>query len=477
MKSSISIHGHFYQPPRTDPFTGKDQVDSYVLDQTGGKYSNWNKIITDQCYKPNADLGNFSLISFDLYRSLAEWLEINEPTVYSKIIQNDQIAYQNDGFGSALCGSWDHAILPLLSAEDKELEVYWGYHDHIKRFGHEPVGFWLAETAVSFEVLDILAKNGLRLVVLAPWQASNPIDTTKIYFVSLKEGRRICVAFYDKLLSDNLSFNSLAMGNADQFAKDYIASRSLRDSQVLLGATDGERYGHHLKEGENFLHRLLTTSTSDLNISPTTILKAFAQTSPKDEAFIKDNTSWSCLCGDLKRWKQDCECCVDYDRNNSRVSGQWKAILFNSINTMSQNLVAVADNLLSKLLINPTEAKKEYIHVHLHTMTESEFLSKHQRKPLDAQEISTVMNACKMQLYRLAAFTSCGWFFSELDRPEPRIVIGNMKKALSLLADLGHVEHMMNLEKAFTAELSNAKSNFTGKNGKDLYLEYQSLLG
>ncbi len=477
MKSTIAIHGHFYQPPRTDPFTGEDTVDPFVLDQTNGKYKSWNEIICDECYKPNADLGNFSLISFDLYRSLAQWLEKYNPSVYYKIIQNDQIAFGKDGFGSAFCGSWDHAILPLLSSEDKELEIYWGYHDYVKRFGHNPVSFWLAETAVSYDVLDILAKNGLRLVLLAPWQTTNPVDTTKIYWINLREGRRICAAFYDKQLSDNLSFNSQAMLDADHFAKDYLASRNLHDSQILLGATDGERYGHHLRGGEKFLNRLLTKSVPDVNMENVTLSKAFAQVSPKDEAFIKDNTSWSCLCGDLKRWKQDCECCVDYDRNNMRVNGQWKAVLFNAINTMSQSLVAVTDNILSKLLINPTEAKKEYIHVHLHTITESEFLAKHQRKPLDAHEIHIVMKACQMQVYRLAAFTSCGWFFSDLDRPEPRIVIGNMKKALSMLSELGHVEHMMNLEKAFITELGNAKSNFTSKTGRDLYLEYRSLLG
>jgi hypothetical protein len=158
------------------------------------------------------------------------------------------------------------------------------------------------------------------------------------------------------------------------------------------------------------------------------------------------------------------------------VSGEWKTHLFSGIMNLSESLVDYSMKILRELVQDPHHALKEYIHVHLRQVTESEFILKHKSRDLKHQEVTVILKICAMQMFRLASFTSCGWFFSDIDRPEPRIVIGNAKKALSLLAEIGHVNKAMELEEKFVAELQNAKSNRTAITGKDLYLEYVPLL-
>lgn len=469
MKPAFAIHGHFYQPPRKDPFT--QQI---PYSQKNGS-RDWNTIINEQCYRPNAEIGNFSHMTFDLYRSLAEWLQENDPQTYKIIVDSDKQKYKENGLGTAFGGSWDHAILPLLTKEDLDLEIYWGNADYLSRFNHAPVGFWLPETAVSKDVLDALSKNGIRLVILAPWQASNPIDTTKLYWVDLLEGRRIAVAFYDKEISSALSFDNENMQNAQKFADRYINNRNQSENSLLMAATDGERYGHHLQSGEKFLSALFTEGSIQSNFVREPLTQIYAQIQTKEQAYIVDNSSWSCLCGDLKRWKQDCDCNVAYERYNQRVSGDWKAVLYNAIHTVSDEIVRITDEMLQSLVKDPHAAKKEYVHVYLRQITESEFINKHSLKALPSKEIIQVFKICSLHIYRLAAFTSCGWFFSDLDRPEPRIVIGNAKKALSLLGEVGKVKEMLQIEESFVTLLAGAKSNFTSVTGKDIYLEFQRI--
>lgn len=475
MTAFVCIHGHFYQPPRENPFTGKIPDDEYVQKMSNGKYSNWNEVICEECYKPNADIENFSLITFDLYRTLAEWIKTYDPTTYQKIIDENYKVYQKDGIGSAFCGSWNHSILPLLRDHDIELEVYWGCQDFINRFGHAPVGFWLAETAVSKKVLDVLAQNGIRIVILAPWQAETDVDTTKLYWTQLYEGRRICVAFYDRELSNRLSFDSESMKNADGFTEKFISSRHLNERQTLLGATDGERYGHHFKDGEKFLSYFLTASIHNANYQQGTIIKSYLEIPVKDEVFIKDFTSWSCLCGDLKRWKQDCDCCVDYNDYNRRMNGDWKKYLFEAIHTLSENLESFTDHLMIEHIPDLFEAKKEYVKVLLQTMSEKDFIKKYIPNH-SVWKNKNLLKLLDMHKFRLASFTSCGWFFEDIDRPEPRIVIGQAKRALSVLGEVNFSAKMIEFEKDFLDKLEMAKSNRTHKTGKDLYLEYGPLL-
>ncbi|MDQ3239293.1 MAG: DUF3536 domain-containing protein, partial [bacterium] len=301
------------------------------------------------------------------------------------------------------------------------------------------------------------------------------VDTTKLYWTQLYENRRICISFYDKELSDGLSFDSVAMENSERFVDKYISPRSITSNQVVLGATDGERYGHHFKSGESFLNYFLSTSLVNNGYKKSTIIQSYLETPIKDEIFIKDFTSWSCLCGNLKRWKEDCDCSVNYDDFNKRVDGHWKTILFNAVHTLSAELDSFINQILIDVIPDLYNAKKEYVKVLLKTISEKEFLNTYvpDHAVWKNKNIFTLLN---IHHYRLASFTSCGWFFEDIDRPEPRIVIGNAKKALSLLKESNFKSHMIDLEDHFVSQLALAKSNRSALTGKDIYLEYGPLL-
>src|SRR5947209_14669691 len=81
----LCLPGHFYQPPREDPFTG-----SIPLEPGAAPFANYNEKITSECYRPNAEAGNFATISYDLGPTLAAWLEQTHPDIYNRIIDADR---------------------------------------------------------------------------------------------------------------------------------------------------------------------------------------------------------------------------------------------------------------------------------------------------------------------------------------------------------------------------------------------------
>ena len=142
--TNICVHGHFYQPPRFDPWTSVVPIEPGAV-----PYANYNEKITAECYRPNAELGNFDLISYDLGPTLAEWLERAHPDVYARIIQADALHRQRYGVGNAMAQVYNHTILPLASTDDKRTQILWGLSDFRHRYGNAAKGMWLAETAVS----------------------------------------------------------------------------------------------------------------------------------------------------------------------------------------------------------------------------------------------------------------------------------------------------------------------------------------
>src|SRR5579885_2024518 len=188
----LCLHGHFYQPPREDPFT-----ELLPVEPGATPYANFNEKITAECYRPNAEAGNFDLINFDLGPTLAGWLEDAHPDVYGRIIEADRKHVARYGVGNAMAQAYNHTILPLATSRDKRTQIAWGLSDFRQRYGREATGMWLAETAVDLESLDVLAQYGIIYTVLAPWQAATPSDPSEPYRVRLLNGRSITVFFYN----------------------------------------------------------------------------------------------------------------------------------------------------------------------------------------------------------------------------------------------------------------------------------------
>ncbi len=218
---AFCIHGHFYQPPRENPITGQIPVEPGAA-----PYLNWNEKIDAQCYRPNAQLGNFEQISFNIGPTLMDWLGSHDPSTLASIIEQDQLNVRQYGVGNAMAQSYNHTILPLSSRRDKITQVLWGMADFEYRFGHRPQGLWLPETAVDDETLEVLAECGIEFTILAPWQTgAHNLDSKHPYWVRLKDGKKIAVFFYNQDLSTRISFDPGATENADRFLLEGLLPR------------------------------------------------------------------------------------------------------------------------------------------------------------------------------------------------------------------------------------------------------------
>src|SRR5690606_24020893 len=167
MNKYVCIHGHFYQPPRENPW-----LEEIEIQDSAYPYNDWNERITAECYSPNAAarilldhqtvtaiVNNYSMISFNFGPTLLSWLEDHAPDVYEAVLQADEESKEKfSGHGSAIAQVYNHMIMPLANSRDKRTQIIWGIEDFKHRFKREPEGMWLAETAVDLESLDIMAE-------------------------------------------------------------------------------------------------------------------------------------------------------------------------------------------------------------------------------------------------------------------------------------------------------------------------------
>ena len=294
---SFCIHGHFYQPPREDPFTGV-----IPLEKEANPFANFNEKINAECYRPNAELGNFGALSFNLGPTLAAWLEGHDARTHQRIVEADGRNRAAHGVGNALAQAYHHTILPLALRRDKETEIIWGIADFHHRFGHEPLGMWLPEMAVDRETLEVLAGQGIAFTILSPHQAKGQLDGAGPYRVSLPRGRKITVFFRDDVLSNRLAFDPELTRSARGFAENCLAGPyGPSGKRLQLIATDGETFGHHQQGRERFLHDLLFTEAPRAGYEVTFLGRYLREHPPTKEAEIVDGTSWSCGHG-VARW-------------------------------------------------------------------------------------------------------------------------------------------------------------------------------
>lgn len=456
----LCLYGHFYQPPRENPFTG-----ILPIEPEATPYANFNEKITAECYRPNAEAGNFSSISYDLGPTLAAWLEEAHPEVYRLIIDADRLHRARYGVGNALAQAYNHTILPLANTRDKETQILWGLQDFRHRYGHDAHGMWLAETAVDLECLDLLAQHGVTYTVLAPWQAATSIDPTEPYIVSLPSGRSIIVFFYNAPLSGGVSFDWNTTSNADLFAASYLAGHLVKskqdtgEAQLLLIATDGELYGHHKPWRDKFLSHLITTGAPDYGFEVCTLERFLLLHPPTKEVELRVPSAWSCGHG-VARWDTGCEC--------TEGDSSWKGHLRQALNHLAERGDALFEQYAGETLSNPWAARNAYLALRNGWETPESFWTqygKEQRMPENAQLVQRTLLLLEAQYYLQYSFTSCGFFFEDLDRIEPRNDIAFARRAISLLWQALGID----LQQDFLRDLQSVQSWRTHVTGASLY--------
>jgi len=464
--NSFCVHGHFYQPPREDPFTG-----TIPREKGANPFANFNEKINAECYRPNAELGNFDALSFNLGPTLATWLEGRDPATYQRIIGADRRNRATHGGGNALAQSYHHTILPLATRRDKQTQVAWGIADFRHRFGHQPLGMWLPEMAVDQETLEVLASQGIAFTILSPHQATPPSPPDRggekggsgagPYRVRLPRGREIAVFFRDETLSNQLAFGSDLANSARDFVGNCLSNALGCGRGLHLVATDGETFGHHHRGGERFLHNLLYEEAPHAGYEVTFLTRYLQEHPPLAEVEIVDGTSWSCGHG-LARWREGCAC--------TQGDSRWKRHLRAALDGLAQEMDALYQDEVHRWVADHCMLRDGYIQVVLGEIEGTTFLAQQGNRKLTEEETKRILTLLEAQYYRQAMYTSCGFFFEDLSRLEPRYVIAYAAKAIHLVKEATGVS----LEEGFKRDLRLAVSWITDQTGEDIYEEVMS---
>jgi alpha-amylase/alpha-mannosidase (GH57 family) len=493
MNRYLCIHGHFYQPPRENPW-----LEAIEVQDSAYPYHDWNERVTAECYGPNAAsrildgerrivriVNNYSQISFNFGPTLLAWLEARNPEVYRAVLEADRDSRARfSGHGSALVQPYNHTILPLSSRRDKQTQIVWGVRDFEHRFERSPEGAWLPEAAVDLESLDLLAEAGVRFTILEPNQAkrvrpkggkasewrdvSGSIDTTVPYELNLPSGRRIAIFFYDGSTSRAVAFEGL-LSSGERFADRLLSTVPGDPDRPRLAhiATDGETYGHHHRYGEMALSYAIHHIESHGLAKLTNYGELLAAHPPEHEVEIHENTSWSCAHG-IDRWRSDCGC---HTGGHSGWNQAWRAPLRLALDWLRDELAPRFTSEAGKIFADPWEARDDYISVLLDRMPENvaAFFDRHAGRQPEGLERVRALKLLEMQRHALLMYTSCGWFFNDLGGIETIQVLRYAGRVVQLAEQLFEES----IEAPFLKRLEKARSNEPEHGtGRDLFLKH-----
>jgi len=472
---AIVIHGHFYQPPRENPW-----LEAVEVQDSAAPFHDWNTRITAECYAPNTAarrvdqanrildiVDNFERISFDVGPTLFAWLEREAPAVARAIVSADRASVAaRGGHGNAFAQVYNHQIMPLASRADKVTQVQWGLADFRRRFGREAEGLWLPETAADDETLEVLAEAGVKFTILAPGQAHRvrplaggawqevgaAVDPSRPYQWRGPRGLTLALFFYDGPISRAIAFEHVLERGEKLAARLTAAFSAERNGpQLVHCATDGESYGHHFRFGEMALASALEQLAGDDTVELTNYGAFLAAHPPTWEAQIQQGSSWSCAHG-VERWRADCGCRVRADWHQ-----RWRAPLREALDWLRDLVDPFYAARAGVWLRDPWAARDAYVGVVLDRSPAEldAFLHEHQRVPLDAAARLETRRLLELQRNRMLMYTSCGWFFDEISGLEPVQVLRYAAMALQYLRDLGGGHHEPEFEKRLSAAPSN----------------------
>jgi len=468
---SIAVHGHFYQPPREDPWSGM-----VPKDPTAAPAHDWNDRVYNECYKPNSaarilapdgriesTVNNYSYLSYDFGPTLHKWIEGKDSVLNDIIIQHER---------KAIAQAYNHMIMPLAQRHDKKTQVIWGISDFEYRFSRKPSGMWLPETAADIETLEVLAEHGIRYTILSPRQclavkengiwrdtpSGRGLDVTMPYTCLLPSGRSITLVFYHGSIANQVAFGGL-LDNGDTFRDAIIGAVKIRnEDRLLVIANDGETYGHHHKFGEMALARLFKRLNSDPNVNLPDIGEYIEDHPPVCECRIKENTSWSCAHG-IERWRSNCGCHTGGEENWNQ---EWRAPLRAAFDRLRDKIDEIYEKYVSSFgdpwtlrdhsielfksgrLITAAEKREK----------EKKFIRMH-FGDIDDNVASDILGLLEAERMRMFMYTSCGWFFNDISGIETKQVISYSVRAAQLTQDISGKNLMVD----FLSDLRSVRGN------------------
>ncbi|HEX5077485.1 MAG TPA: DUF3536 domain-containing protein [Gemmatimonadaceae bacterium] len=527
---SIVIHGHFYQPPRENPW-----LEEIEREASAAPHHDWNARIEQECYRPvvaarvlgpdgriTRIVNTLEHISFNFGPTLLEWLEVAAPDTYARVLDADRRSIARLGYGNAIAQPYHHAILPLSSRRDKVTEVRWGIADFRRRFGRDPEGMWLPETACDDETLDVLAQEGMRFTIVAPGQVRSVPNDGHPGRYTTANGRTIALCIYDGDISHGIAFGSLLV-DAHVWARRMLARserrHTPRDSahaaveaghwepapesdggtrplttgeflgvtatgepaprrtrhRLLSAATDGETYGHHHRFGEMALARVVLELEATSGVQVENFASFLAHHPATEDVEIVGPSAWSCAHG-VERWRSNCSC-----RMRGGTSQEWRTPLRDAIASLADGLHEIYERDAARYFDDPWAVRDAYGEVVATPEKIDSWVAARLKPPTHADSSvdadtrfpvpgfpvpPSPQSLLEMERGALRIFTSCAWFFDDIGGLEPIEVLRYAARAIELAGPAG-----VPLEAAFVARLADAKSNDPGiGTGRDVYL-------
>jgi hypothetical protein len=573
----LTIHGHFYQPPRENPWTGEIE-----LQESAQPDHDWNDRIAKQCYTPNSAsrilgsygriqdiVNNYEYMSFNMGPTLLNWIRRNTPHTYKRIQQADQnSAKRLNGHGNAVAQVFNHMIMPLANRQDRITQIRWGIQDFAFHFGRKPEAMWLAETAVNMDTIVDLIDEGIQFIILSPTQAQSyrpilpdahpaniaalrehlvakygaqahkskhnraddgvnyemdaavqeaveeairkvqesgeslvsleplaegakpnrwlgcehtDIDTTRPYRIIPRDenGRRlrtghIDVFFYDAGLSSAVGFEHL-LRDAKTFTNRILGAFNAerQDPQLINIGTDGESYGHHEPYGDMCAAYLYSRSCTQHDILPVNYGWYLESFPPEYEVSLKnwhsEGSAWSCAHG-VGRWYRDCGCSTGAPEGWDQ---KWRGPLREAFDSIQKVANDIFVRELTQLGIqDPWALRNEYGKVVIQSENHEnrvQWLLEHTGLDISSSQGSTVVRLLEAQKFCMYSFTSCGWFFNDIQGLEP---VQNMRYALRAMELIKPwVPDYAAFNTQVLAVLHKAVSNIDGSHGDELFIK------
>jgi Domain of unknown function (DUF3536)/Glycosyl hydrolase family 57 len=437
----VIIHGHFYQPPRESPWTG------LISPEPGAApFPNWNERILSESYTANAHAhtmegtvvhvrNNYEALNFDIGPTLALWLESHGKAAYRAMRRGDQLSREaSGGYGNAIAQAYNHSILPLLPARDRELQIAWGIEDFVHRFGRRPIGMWLPECALDEQTLASVASAGIRFIIVGPEQGrfgGESADARTAGPFTWRSGNLSLAVFrFDRELAGTISFAE-GLDDGARLA-EWIAATALAmpEESALMIATDGETFGHHKKSGAAELARAIIMLERRDDVVVTNCEQYLALHGAPGSFECHDASSWSCPHG-VERWRANCGC-----RNDPATSQEWRGPLREAMDSVKNHVEAVYDRFAPQLVKDHFGAANASIRVLIdpNPIVHEEFFTR----------FAVTGDVTRERLLRMfdmirggqAALTSCAWFFDDFGGPEGRVVLRWAARAVELAAEL-----------------------------------------